>query len=319
MMIDGRSGEAVTRSRRGLAQVSLRAVIVVACPRSERTPRPTIPEPQRSPSCPVVPAPRPPTRSTGQDRTGAPQWRPRPLPGEVRRRRAGGLPWRATAVVTVLRRTPVGPSRVRPSPAPSSAPRWPRLPSPRRDTGGPSGTSSRSARAPATGRSTRATASAAACSSPRARGARSAATGLAHQASREEQIVVAERVLAQQGWGAWPACSRKLGLRGTPPKFKPAPQATAATPKKVTSTGWRATRSTVEGAATPSARSPRRTGRPWRRWCRLHELNPDLDEPEPHPRGPGPRCIRPRAEPALDSRRVAGSYPARISGGACRS
>jgi resuscitation-promoting factor RpfA len=61
--------------------------------------------------------------------------------------------------------------------------------------------------------------------------------GQAHQASREEQIVVAERVLAQQGWGAWPACSRKLGLRGTPPKFKPAPQATAATPKKVTSTG----------------------------------------------------------------------------------
>jgi resuscitation-promoting factor RpfA len=62
--------------------------------------------------------------------------------------------------------------------------------------------------------------------------------GQAHHASREEQIVVAERVLAQQGWGAWPACSRKLGLRGTtPPKFKPAPQATAATPKKVTSTG----------------------------------------------------------------------------------
>lgn len=60
--------------------------------------------------------------------------------------------------------------------------------------------------------------------------------GQAHQASREEQIVVAERVLAQQGWGAWPACSRKLGLRGTPPKFKPAPQATAETPKKVTST-----------------------------------------------------------------------------------
>jgi len=61
--------------------------------------------------------------------------------------------------------------------------------------------------------------------------------GRAHDASREEQIVVAERVLAQQGWGAWPACSRKLGLHGTPPKFKPAPQATAATPKKVTSTG----------------------------------------------------------------------------------
>lgn len=35
----------------------------------------------------------------------------------------------------------------------------------------------------------------------------------AYNASREEQIVVAERVLAGQGWGAWPTCSRKLGLR----------------------------------------------------------------------------------------------------------
>jgi hypothetical protein len=33
-------------------------------------------------------------------------------------------------------------------------------------------------------------------------------------ATREEQIAVAERVLAQQGWHAWPACSRKLGLHG---------------------------------------------------------------------------------------------------------
>ncbi|MFC5995891.1 transglycosylase family protein [Pseudonocardia hispaniensis] len=38
-------------------------------------------------------------------------------------------------------------------------------------------------------------------------------TGLAHNASREQQIAVAERVLAVQGWGAWPACSSKLGLR----------------------------------------------------------------------------------------------------------
>jgi hypothetical protein len=36
---------------------------------------------------------------------------------------------------------------------------------------------------------------------------------MAYQASREQQIVVAERVLASQGWGAWPACTRKLGLR----------------------------------------------------------------------------------------------------------
>lgn len=49
--------------------------------------------------------------------------------------------------------------------------------------------------------------------------------GVAHHASREEQIAVAERVLAKQGWGAWPACSRKLGLRGTPAPVRVAPQA----------------------------------------------------------------------------------------------
>jgi len=32
-------------------------------------------------------------------------------------------------------------------------------------------------------------------------------------ASREEQIRVAENLRARQGWGAWPACSRALGLR----------------------------------------------------------------------------------------------------------
>lgn len=38
----------------------------------------------------------------------------------------------------------------------------------------------------------------------------------ANQASREQQIVVAERVLASQGWGAWPACSSALGLNSAP-------------------------------------------------------------------------------------------------------
>jgi resuscitation-promoting factor RpfA len=37
--------------------------------------------------------------------------------------------------------------------------------------------------------------------------------GFAHQATKSEQITVAERVLRHQGWGAWPACSSKLGLR----------------------------------------------------------------------------------------------------------
>ena len=38
--------------------------------------------------------------------------------------------------------------------------------------------------------------------------------GMPHQASKAEQIAVAERTLAAQGWNAWPACSRKMGVRG---------------------------------------------------------------------------------------------------------
>lgn len=34
-------------------------------------------------------------------------------------------------------------------------------------------------------------------------------------ATREEQIDIARKTLAQQGWGAWPACSAKLGLYGS--------------------------------------------------------------------------------------------------------
>lgn len=35
----------------------------------------------------------------------------------------------------------------------------------------------------------------------------------ANLATREQQIAIAQRVQASQGWGAWPSCSRKLGLR----------------------------------------------------------------------------------------------------------
>ncbi|THG29347.1 transglycosylase family protein [Naasia lichenicola] len=40
-------------------------------------------------------------------------------------------------------------------------------------------------------------------------------SGSASDASKEQQIAVAERVLASQGWGAWPSCSAQLGLSGT--------------------------------------------------------------------------------------------------------
>jgi resuscitation-promoting factor RpfA len=36
----------------------------------------------------------------------------------------------------------------------------------------------------------------------------------ADRATREQQIIVAERTLAAQGWNAWPQCSRKMGVRG---------------------------------------------------------------------------------------------------------
>ena len=39
-------------------------------------------------------------------------------------------------------------------------------------------------------------------------------TGSAANASRAQQIAVAEKVQASQGWGAWPACAAKLGLSG---------------------------------------------------------------------------------------------------------
>lgn len=37
-------------------------------------------------------------------------------------------------------------------------------------------------------------------------------SGLPSDASREEQIMRGEQLRAMQGWGAWPACSAKLGL-----------------------------------------------------------------------------------------------------------
>lgn len=48
----------------------------------------------------------------------------------------------------------------------------------------------------------------------------------ADQASRAEQISVAEKVLDAQGWGAWPSCSSQLGLSsadaGGSPNVNPA-------------------------------------------------------------------------------------------------
>jgi len=67
-------------------------------------------------------------------------------------------------------------------------------------------------------------------------------TGSPQNASREQQIAVAERVLQGQGIGAWPVCGKKSGstasfkstnTKGSTPK-KPAAAPKKATPKKST-------------------------------------------------------------------------------------
>lgn len=51
-------------------------------------------------------------------------------------------------------------------------------------------------------------------------------------ASASEQKVIADRVLASQGWGAWPACSQATGLAGSStsgaPTYSPPPSAPVA-------------------------------------------------------------------------------------------
>ncbi|MCZ7430499.1 LysM peptidoglycan-binding domain-containing protein [Streptomyces sp. WMMC1477] len=53
----------------------------------------------------------------------------------------------------------------------------------------------------------------------------------ADTASRAQQIEIAGKVQAAQGWGAWPACSAKLGLYGSDPRpTRPAPPGQPASP-----------------------------------------------------------------------------------------
>jgi resuscitation-promoting factor RpfA len=108
---------------------------------------------------------------------------------------------------------------------------------------------------------------------------------VAHQASRAEQIVVAERVLARQGWGAWPVCSRKAGARGQGVTLRSAPAKGTANAKKAR-LGAPATRSSgkylVKRGDTLSeiaARNGVRGG-----WRSLAAKNPGLD---PHRLSPG--------------------------------
>ena len=76
-----------------------------------------------------------------------------------------------------------------------------------------SGTSSRNANPAATGRSTRAMATTAVCNSASAHGARMVVAVTRIRRAAKSRFAIAKKLQAAAGWGSWPACSSKLGLR----------------------------------------------------------------------------------------------------------
>ena len=75
-------------------------------------------------------------------------------------------------------------------------------------------------------------------------------TGSAANASREEQIAVAERVLQGQGIGAWPVCGKKGGGGSSAPKATGKSTVKQVTPKKSTTAPKQAAAAPVAPVAT---------------------------------------------------------------------
>ena len=84
-------------------------------------------------------------------------------------------------------------------------------------------------------------------------------TGAPENASRAQQIAVAEKVQATQGWGAWPACAAKLGLSGgggaAAPQIQPQSAPVQAAPVQAAPV-QAAPVQTVPVAQTPVAEAP---------------------------------------------------------------
>ena len=79
-------------------------------------------------------------------------------------------------------------------------------------------------------------------------------TGSAANASREQQIAVAEKVQASQGWGAWPACAAKLGLSGGGGAVAPQSATTSQRPAAVPTPAKVPARQAAPKAAVPAPR-----------------------------------------------------------------
>ena len=69
-------------------------------------------------------------------------------------------------------------------------------------------------------------------------------------ASKSEQIAIAEKVLAAQGWGAWPGCSAKLGLSGKAGSISSSSDSGSSTSTKSTVTAKRSTTKTSHKSTT---------------------------------------------------------------------
>lgn len=84
-------------------------------------------------------------------------------------------------------------------------------------------------------------------------------SGSPQNASKAEQIRVAERTLAAQGWGAWPACSAKLGLSGGGSGYTPEHQDTKAdyTPAKSTEQKAQSPQKAQPQQAAPKVEAPK--------------------------------------------------------------
>ncbi|MEV6830162.1 transglycosylase family protein [Amycolatopsis sp. NPDC051102] len=78
-------------------------------------------------------------------------------------------------------------------------------------------------------------------------------SGSAANASREEQIAVAERVLQGQGIGAWPVCGKKGGGGSSAPKATHKTTTKQATPKKSTTTAPKKAAVAPAAPAAPAA------------------------------------------------------------------
>jgi resuscitation-promoting factor RpfA len=79
--------------------------------------------------------------------------------------------------------------------------------------------------------------------------------GSAQNASRDEQIAVAERVVRGQGWGAWPVCSRKVSASAKSRHLSSGSSSTVTRETSATrqSTATRETHTQVKPQAAPKA------------------------------------------------------------------